>query len=67
MIFLSQLSINFGMLGPVEPSLWRFDYPIKNLLGEKQLNIFFDTFHTLFAASLIYLGIKIYKSRNLNL
>ena len=61
MIFFSQASLNIGMLNPLEATLWRLDYPWKQILGEKNLVTLFNTLHTVFSAGLIFAGINILK------
>lgn len=59
-ILLSQGALHIGLLSPLEPALWTFDRPLDQIIGK---NVFFYiyTLHTLFAASLIFIGYRLNK------
>lgn len=65
MVFTSQSSLNIGMLAPVEPSLWMLAWPLKTKIGNNVYTIL-NYAHTLFAASIVWLGYKMYKKSEKN-
>lgn len=63
MILFTQTSLNLGMLGPLLPSLWRIEYPLKSLIGAGQIDTLFNTLHTVFSACLILMGYYLLKKK----
>src|SRR3990167_5305746 len=56
LVFLSQVSLNLGMLAPLEPTLLTLDWPLKQILGEENIFNFMNITHTFLAACLICLS-----------
>lgn len=62
LVILQQSSLNIGMLGPIEPTLWKLDWPLKKLLSNN-VYLLLNFCHTAIAASLIWIAYQLEKTK----
>ncbi|OGG25700.1 hypothetical protein A2960_05085 [Candidatus Gottesmanbacteria bacterium RIFCSPLOWO2_01_FULL_39_12b] len=62
LVLLSQMSLNFGMLSPIEPTLLTYDWPLKEFIGNDNLFLMMNILHTLLTSSLLWIGYGVLKS-----
>ncbi len=62
-IFLSQASLNIGMLAPLEPTLSTLDWPVRDVLKSGQTNNLLSICQSIFSAALITVAWIIYQKK----
>ena len=61
LIILSQASLNFGMLAPIEPTVWLLDWPLKEKIGEELTYSLLNLVQSCFAAVLLWISYQSYQ------
>jgi len=56
LVILSQMSLNLGMLIPIEPTLITYGWPLKDIIGADNLFLSLNILHTFLAACLFWTG-----------
>lgn len=63
LVALSQASLNIGMLSPLEPTLWNLEWPLRQKIGSEQIFLLSNITHSAIAASLIWIGWRLYHAK----
>lgn len=64
-VSLHQFSLNFGMLAPLNPTFWQYDWPQKEFLGEK-ISPVMNSLQIMVSFLLIYMVYMTYKDKTQN-
>lgn len=57
LVLFQQASLNIGMLAPLDPTLWKLDWPLRKALGDNILTLI-NICHTVIAGSLIWMAYR---------